>query len=306
MSDSNISLVVMAAGIGSRYGGLKQLDPVGPGGEFIIDYSIYDAVRAGFSKIVLVIRKDIEELFMEKIGNRIKDHVDLVVVHQELDDLPGAYTLPPGRKKPWGTGQAVLTCRDVIDGPFGVINADDFYGKSSYEVLAQHLSGIDPAGSAYANISFVLRNTVSEHGHVARGICEIDDANLLTSIVEHLHIEKIGDAARSEIDGEWVDLTGDEPVSMNMWGFAPGLFDHLTASFEQFLAGNINSEKGELLVPTLVDTLIRQGAATVHILRSTEKWFGVTYSEDKPIVMAGIAALIEAGVYPRSLAERAP
>ena len=301
MSNSNISLVVMAAGIGSRYGGLKQLDPVGPNGEFIIDYSIYDAIRAGFNKVVLVIRRDIEDLFMEKIGNRIKGHVELVVVRQELGDLPGGFTLPPGREKPWGTGQAVLTCRDVIDGPFSVINADDFYGKTSYEVLADHLSAVDPRSGAYANVGFVLRNTVSEHGHVARGVCEVDEKNFLSSIVEHIHIVKNGAAARSQIEDAWIDLTGDEPVSMNMWGFTPGLFGHLESHFESFLAENIDSEKDEFLVPTLVDGLIRSGDATVTILRSTEKWFGVTYPQDKQVVINNIGTLTTAGVYPAQL-----
>jgi dTDP-glucose pyrophosphorylase len=296
------TLVVLAAGIGSRYGGLKQIDPIGPDGEIVIDYSIFDAIRAGFGKIVFVIRRDIEEAFRAKIEPHVKGRVAIDYVFQDMtSELPAGFQIPAERKKPWGTTHATLVARNVVKEPFGVVNADDFYGRQSYQVLADFLRGVQPEAPSYALVGFTLRNTLSEHGTVSRGVCQADAQGNLQAVVERLKIEKAGHAARY-LDGEaWVPLTAEEPVSMNMWGFTPAFFAQAGAAFHAFIAKDGTTPKSECLLPTTVDGLIKRGAATVKLLASKESWLGVTYPEDKPAVAAGVKKLIDAGLYPAPL-----
>ena len=296
------TLVVLAAGIGSRYGGLKQIDPIGPAGEIVIDYSIFDAIRAGFGKIVFIIRRDIEEAFRAKLEPNIKGRVAIDYVFQDMtSELPAGFQIPAERKKPWGTTHATLVAKGVVKEPFGVVNADDFYGRQSYEVLAEFLRNVKPDTPSYAIVGFVLRNTLSEHGTVSRGVCQADARGNLQTVVERLKIEKAGRAARY-LDGEtWVPLTADEPVSMNMWGFTPNFFAQAESAFRDFIAQSGTLPKSECLLPTTVDNLIKRGAATVKLLASTESWLGVTYPEDKPAVAAGVKKLVDAGLYPAPL-----
>jgi UTP-glucose-1-phosphate uridylyltransferase len=293
------TLLVLAAGMGSRYGGLKQIDPVGPGGETIIDYSIYDALRAGFDKLVFVIRKDIEADFREAVGARFEKRIAVEYVFQELDKLPPGFTVPAGRTKPWGTTQAILMAETVIREPFAAINADDFYGANSFKVLANQLK----SGSAdYSMVGFVLRNTLSDFGGVARGVCEVDAKGYLTHIVELTKVEREGSGARSlNPDGTWQKLTGDEPVSMNMWGFHPSIFVHLRREFTDFLARQGQEQKSECYIPMTIGNLVRSGHARCRVLRSDAAWFGVTYREDRPLVVEGIRKLIARGEYPAQL-----
>jgi len=271
-------LVVMAAGIGSRYGGLKQVDPVGPSGEIVIDYSIYDALRAGFQRVVFVIRRDIEDVFREKVGRSIESRVDTRYVFQQLDALPAGFAPPPGRTKPWGTGHAALVARDAVDANCAVINADDYY-------------------------AFRLRNTVTEHGHVARGVCTARPDGRLASIVERTRIQTFGQAIRfSEDDGAtWTDIAPDSLVSMNMWGFTPSIFDALAEGFPRFLRDRGADPKAEYFLPSVVNDLIQSGKADVRILPTDEKWYGVTYQEDKPELKAFIARQVREGRYPERL-----
>lgn len=293
------TLLVLAAGMGSRYGGLKQIDPVGPHGETIIDYSIYDALRAGFGKLVFVIRKDLEAQFREIVGARFEKRVQVEYVFQELDKLPAGFTVPPGRTKPWGTTQAILMAEDVIREPFAAINADDFYGADSFQVLSKQLQS---GSTDYSMVGFVLRNTLSEFGSVARGVCEVDGANYLKSIIELTKIEKDGTGAKSIVaDGTSSKLTGDEPVSMNMWGFTPAIFPHLRREFTEFLKIQGTAEKSECYIPMTVGNLIRNGQARCQVLRSNASWFGVTYREDRPRVVEDIRKLITQGLYPEQL-----
>jgi len=293
------TLLVLAAGMGSRYGGLKQIDPVGPTGETIIDYSIYDAIRAGFGKLVFVIRKDIEQQFKEIIGSRFDKRIAVEYAFQELDKLPAGFTVPPGRTKAWGTTQAILMAEDVIREPFAAINADDFYGADSFQVLAKQLQ----SGSGdYSMVGFILRNTLSDFGSVARGVCQVDAANYLKSILELTKIEKDGTGAKSiNPDGSITKLSGDEPVSMNMWGFTPTIFPHLRREFTEFLKLQGKAEKSECYIPMTVGDLIRSGQAKCQVLRSAASWFGVTYREDRPHVVQSIQGLISKGQYPEKL-----
>ena len=300
------TLVIMAAGIGSRFGGgIKQLAPVGPNGEIIMDYSIYDAMEAGFDKVVFVIRKDLEKDFKEVIGNRIEKIVDVAYAYQEVKDIPVTYqTKYADRTKPWGTGQAILCCKNVVKEPFLVINADDYYGKEAYKVAYNHLVG-DASTSDKIQISmvgFVLGNTLSENGGVTRGVCQVDDNQMLTNIVETKNIVKTetGAAIRSE-DGDVV-IDVNSPVSMNMWGLQPEFFEILENGFDEFLQ-NCESDymKAEYLLPTIVGDLLKDGKADVTVLQSKDKWFGVTYKEDKEAVMASVRGLVDAGVYPEQL-----
>jgi NDP-sugar pyrophosphorylase family protein len=288
------TLLVMAAGLGSRYGGLKQLDPVGTGGEAIMDYSIYDAIRAGFSKVVFVIRKDIEPAFREAVGERFSSRIAVDYVFQDPNSLPS------GRTKPWGTAHAVLVAADAIETPFAVINADDFYGAHSFRLLAQHFnsSSVD-----YAVVAYPLRNTLSPFGTVSRGICEVDSSGYLSTIVERTRIAADGDHARNaDPGGHSTDLTGDELVSMNIWGFTPSIFPELRDYFARFLAQHSNDLSAEAYLPSFVDELITAGCARVRVLQTADSWFGITYREDLPRVAASIRALIAAGVYPERLA----
>jgi len=285
--------------MGSRYGGLKQIDPVGPGGETIIDYSIFDALRAGFGKVVFVIRKDIEEAFRETVGSRFEKRVDVDYVFQSLEALPPKFNVPEGRTKPWGTTHAILVAADAIHEPFAAINADDFYGAQGYSELARHLTSDSPD---YAMVGFILRNTLSEFGSVARGVCRVNGDDTLQSIVELTKIERDGNGARNtDSDGTVTKLSGDEPVSMNMWAFMPSVFDQLRERFEQFLERSGSDPKAECLIPNTVGELVRNGEARVKVLRSSDSWFGVTYREDRPRVIESVRGLIATGAYPEKL-----
>ena len=293
------TLLILAAGMGSRYGGLKQIDPVGPNGETIIDYSIYDALRAGFGKLVFVIRHDFEQAFKETIGARFEKRVPVEYVYQGLEMLPPGYSVPAGRTKPWGTTHAILLAENAVKEPFAAINADDFYGREAYQVLARHLTS---GTTDYAMVGFVLRNTLSRHGTVARGVSRVDGKNYLTSIVEMLKIEPDGGGAKnSEADGNITRLTGDEAVSMNFWGFTPAVFGQLRTQFTAFLEKSGREEKSECYIPTTVGELVTAGQARVKVLRTNDSWFGVTYREDRPRVVESIGQLIARGDYPVKL-----
>jgi hypothetical protein len=289
------TLLVLAAGMGSRYGGLKQIDAVGPNGETIIDYSIYDAVRAGFGKLVFVIRKDIEAQFREIVGARFEKHVAVEYVFQELDRLPPGFSTPAGRTKPWGTTHAILMAADTIREPFAAINADDFYGAQAYRLLAEHLqSGSTDA----AMVGFTLRNTLSDFGSVARGICRVDDEEYLLTVAELTKIERDGAGAKNtDANGQVTKLGGYEPVSMNFWGFMPTVFAQLQTRFEEFLKLNSGNLKSECYIPLSVGELVAGGRLRVKVLRTDDEWFGVTYREDRPHVVESIGKLIAAGNY---------
>ena len=295
------TLLVLAAGMGSRYGGLKQLDQVGPSGETIIDYSIYDAIRAGFGKIVFIILKDIETAFKESVGKRYEGKIAIEYAFQELNKLPSGFSVPPQRQKPWGTGHAVLCARDVIHEPFAVINADDFYGADGYRLLADYLNHAKDGEKAdYCMCGFILRNTLSDNGTVSRGICKITKG-YLTSVTEMTKIERNGNAARNIEDGAQCDLTGDEIASMNMWGFTPSLFEHLERLFIEFLQVSGQQEKSEFYIPSVADTLIKANKAEVKVMESRDSWFGITYREDKDNVVESIRTLVAKGIYPHKL-----
>ncbi|OGV50262.1 MAG: nucleotidyltransferase [Lentisphaerae bacterium GWF2_52_8] len=296
------TLLVLAAGIGSRYGGLKQIDPVGPNGEIIIDYSIYDAIRAGFGKVVFVIRRDIEAAFKECISSRFAGRIPIDYAFQELDKLPNGFKLPEGRQKPWGTGHAILCAEEQVREPFAVINADDFYGRSGYELLAKQLSAQTPQDSEYSMVGFVLRKTLSEYGSVCRGLCNCNAESFLSDVTELTKIEKTSNGAQYTDDtGRIQPLTGDEIVSMNMWGFTPSLFPQLRRLFVEFLEKRSCELKSEFYIPSAVDTLIKEKKASVRVLRSGDSWFGITYKEDKPQVLSGIKELLENKQYPAKL-----
>ena len=299
------TLFLLAAGMGSRYGGLKQLDGLGPNGETIMDYSIYDAIKAGFGKLVFVIRKDFEQDFREKIISKYEDHIPCELVFQSIDKLPEGFTCPEGREKPWGTNHAVLMGAPVINEPFAVINCDDFYGRDSYRVMAEFLSNL-PEGSknTYSMIGFRVGNTLSESGTVSRGICGTNENNLLTSVVERTKIQRMdGEVKYMDDNDEWVATPETTPVSMNFWGSTPDYFTYSEDYFKGFLADpkNMANLKSEFFIPLLVDKLISEGTATVEVLDTTSKWFGVTYPEDRQSVVDKIQALVDAGEYPAKL-----
>jgi len=296
------TLVVLAAGMGSRYGGLKQIDPMGPSGETILDYSVFDALRAGFSKVVFIIRPDFEADFRNNVSSKFEHLVDVEYAFQTLDKLPSGWSVPAGREKPWGTTHAILCAADVVKENFAVINADDFYGQESYAVLNEELSGIDSFANTFSMVGFTLRNTLSDHGSVARGVCTTSENGLLTHIDEMTNLSREGSGAPyKREDGSVLNLTGDEPVSMNMWGFTPRLFDHLDRVFQEFLRESGTELKSECFIPLTVGQLITEKHVTCKVLRSNSTWFGVTYKEDKEIVQGSIAALVEKGKYPQSL-----
>jgi UTP-glucose-1-phosphate uridylyltransferase len=296
------TLVVLAAGMGSRYGGLKQIDPMGPTGETILDYSVFDALRAGFSKVVFIIRPDFEADFRNNVLSKFEHLVDVEYAFQTLDKLPSGWSVPAGREKPWGTTHAILCAADVVKENFAVINADDFYGQESYAVLNDELSGVDSFASTFSMVGFTLRNTLSDHGSVARGVCTTNEHALLTHIDEMTNLSRKGSGALyTREDGSVLNLTGDEPVSMNMWGFTPRLFDHLDRVFQEFLRTSGTELKSECFIPLTVGQLIAEKHVTCKVLRSNSTWFGVTYKEDKEIVQGSIAALVEKGKYPQSL-----
>ena len=301
-------LVVMAAGMGSRYGGLKQIDPVGSHGEAILDYSVYDAREAGFETVVIIIKEAIKQDFMDTVGARLaKSNAEIRYAYQELDKLPQGYAVPEGRTKPWGTCHAVLSAKDAIDGaPFAVINADDYYGKSAFKVIFEHLSNVsDDDKQHYCMVGYQLNKTVSDHGTVARGICQTDENNMLTGVVERTKIAKYeGGIHFTEDDGAtWEDLAEDTIVSMNMWGFSPAFLQELEDRFPAFLDETLvkNPIKGEFFLPLVVENLLKEGKADVKVLTSADKWFGVTYAADKPVVVAALKEKAEKGEYPDGL-----
>ncbi len=304
---ASLTLLVMAAGIGSRYGGLKQIDPVGPNGEIVVDYSVYDALRAGFDKVVFVIRREIESAFRERIGRTIESRVETAYVLQELDRLPPGFTLPAGRTKPWGTGHAILCARDSVDTPFAAINADDFYGRTAFTALSGHLRTARDFGGVYdyAMVGYVLENTLSEHGHVARGVCASGPDRCLIDIRERERVRRFPDGVKYAANGgDWIGIPAGSVVSMNVWGFTTGLFGELESRFPAFLrASAANILKAEFLIPEVVGSLVREGKARVRILPTGERWFGVTYPEDRPRVQAAIREIVARGIYPENLWE---
>ena len=300
-------LVVMAAGMGSRYGGLKQIDSVDKEGHIIMDFSIFDAVKAGFEKVVFIIKKENEQDFRAAIGDRLSEKIKVSYVFQELTNLPEGYVVPEGRVKPWGTGHAIMSCMGEIDGPFVVINADDFYGSHAFQVAYDYLTTHqDEEGIyRYMMVGYRLENTLTDNGHVARGVCEMDAQGYLADIHERTHIEKRGNgAAYTEDEGKtWIPISGDATVSMNMWGFSESILGELQSRFSAFLEENLekNPLKCEYFLPFVVDELLKEGRATVAVEKSQDEWFGVTYKEDKPMVMAAIQNLKDQGVYPAHL-----
>lgn len=289
------TLLVLAAGIGNRYGGLKQIDPLGPGGETFIDYSIFDAIRAGFGKVVFVIRRDIEEAFKRAVGRRFESKLAVEYVFQEIDALPDGFSAPAGRTKPWGTGHAILMGESAIQEPFGVINGDDFYGPNSFKVLGEFLTNqgaVVASRQELAMVGFRLRNTLSEHGSVSRGVCNAGPDGYLREVVEHTEIFK------KDMGGRF---KGEEIVSMNMWGFTPSIFRHLRSQFEAFLAERGGDLKAEFFIPSVVTELIRSGREKVRVLQTPDSCFGVTYKEDRPSVIANIRKLAQQSVYPERL-----
>ena len=301
------TLVIMAAGMGSRFGGgIKQLEAMGPNGEIIMDYSIYDAIEAGFNKVVFVTRKDLLATFKEVIGDRIAKVIPVEYAFQELSDVPEGFSVPEGRTKPFGTGHAILSCKDVVDGPFAVINADDYYGVNAYKMIYDYLSsGEDNEKYRYAMVGYMLSNTLTENGYVSRGICDTDENQCLTGITERTHIEKTKDgAAFTEDDGKtWVPVALDTTVSMNLFGFTASMLKELESRFSAFLTENLekNPMKCEYFLPAVVGDLIGEGKAEVKVLKSADRWYGVTYKEDKETVVNAIRSMKEEGIYPKNL-----
>lgn len=295
------TLFVLAAGMGSRYGGLKQIDGLGPSGETIMDYSVYDALRAGFGKVVFVIRKDFEEAFREVVISKYADKVPCEVCFQSVDSVPEGCTYNPERTKPWGTNHAVLMAKDLIKEPFAVINADDFYGRDSFQVLADYLKSVEGTTGKYCMVGYRVANTLSENGSVSRGVCATDENGYLTDVVERTKIEKVGDKILYTEDGVDTEIAPNSPVSMNMWGFTPEYFGYVEKAFVEFLKTRGQELKSEFYIPTLVNDMIRNGEATCKVLDTTSKWFGVTYSEDRPQVVMKINNLVKEGVYPEKL-----
>ena len=291
---NNITLLIMAAGMGSRYGGLKQLDAIGPSGETIIDYSVYDAIKAGFTKVVFIIRKDFEQEFKSKITDKYEGQIQVEFAFQDLNDLPDEFTCPEGREKPWGTGHAIFSARNIINEPFVAINGDDFYGRESFKVVADYYR---KGANSFSMVAFKLDKTLSSFGGVTRGLCTVNDEKLNT-VIETADLQKTDYGVSSNRD---IELDGSEPVSMNVWGFTPILFKYLEEKFVEFLSENGTEMKSEYLIPSVVNELIQSGQETVHVLRSGATWFGVTYKEDKPFVEGEIEKLVNKGEYPGKL-----
>jgi UTP-glucose-1-phosphate uridylyltransferase len=295
------TLLILAAGMGSRFGGLKQVEPVGPSGEAIIDYTIYDAIRAGFGKVVFIIRESFADAFKEKFDTKLKGKIEVEYVFQELDKLPEGFILPEGREKPWGTAHAILVAKDSIKEPFCAINADDFYGKNAYKIMSDYLTA-STNETEYSMVGYQLKNTLSDHGSVSRGICTVNENQNLLKIVETTKIFKKNDVAISiEEDGSEILMTGNESASMNFWGFKPSIFETLESKFVDFLKTEMNKPKSEMYIPSVVFEMIEEKSATVKVLEANSPWFGVTYKEDKPIVVNKIKTLIEQGEYPENL-----
>lgn len=299
---SQITLLVLAAGMGSRYGGLKQLDPMGPSGETLLDYSVFDAVRAGFDRVVFIIRRDIEAEFREKIGSRYEGRIAIDYVFQQLDTLPEGFSVPEGRTKPLGTAHAIWCAREALNGPFAAINADDFYGAKSYEILGKFLKDSPATEPRFAMAGYRLASTLSEHGSVARGVCEVDAAGRLLHIVECTAIEQTpDDILQKEADGSVRTFTGEESVSMNFWGLTPAVFPLIEKQLTVFLKEKSGDPKSEFYIPMAIGEMVTKGEATLDVLPTDATWFGVTYREDKPVVMESLAKLHAAGTYPTPL-----
>ena len=299
------TLLLLAAGMGSRYGGLKQLDGVGPNGETIMDYSIHDAIKAGFGKIVFVIRHDFEEEFRQKVVSKYEGHIPVELVFQSIDALPEGFVAPEGREKPWGTNHAVMMAQDVIKEPFAAINCDDFYGRDAFLRIGTYLASLKEGEKCkYAMVGFRVGNTLSENGTVSRGVCSTDEEGNLTDVVERTKIARIDGVVKYlDDDDKWIDLADDTPVSMNMWGFTPDYFLYSDDYFKSFLADekNMKNLKSEFFIPLMVNKLINDGTAHVKVLDTTSQWFGVTYADDRPTTVARIEQLIKDGVYPNKL-----
>ena len=297
------TLLVLAAGMGSRYGSLKQIDPVGPSGETIIDYSIYDAIRAGFGKVVFIIRKSFEQDFKELFINKLQPFIPVEYVFQEIDKVPAGVEISPERSKPWGTAHAILMAKDVINEPFAVINGDDFYGAGAFQTMANYLYALtEQQQTQYALVGYQVGNTMSEHGTVSRGICLADENELLVSVTERTNIQYTrGGIAYQDSEGAFVFLKPETLVSMNFWGFTPEYFKQTEPMFSAFVKANTASLKAEFYIPSAIDSLINSSSASVRVLRSNARWFGVTYIEDKPVVIEKLAQLIKTGVYPAKL-----
>lgn len=298
----NLTLVVLAAGRGSRYRGLKQVDAVGPSDEALMDYSLYDAVKAGFEKVVFVIRRDFEEQFKARTGCGLGRNIPTECVFQEISSLPKGFSVPAGRAKPWGTAHAVMACRDVVRDPFAVINADDFYGREAYRVMADHLTRTKPESTSYCMVGFELSKTLSDHGPVSRAICGVESGGFLKSIVERTRIAREqGIISAALEDGSSGRLTGSERVSMNMWGFTPEVFGQLEREFSEFLNASGNDNGAEFYIPTAVGNLMKAGKATVRVLETSARWFGITYPEDKADVVENVKRLVRSGEYPANV-----
>lgn len=297
------TLVVLAAGMGSRYGGLKQLDGLGPSGETIMDYSIYDAIRAGFGKVVFIIRRSFEADFREKILSKYEGRIAVEVVFQDMDNLPEGFSVPEGREKPWGTNHATMMAKTAVNEPFAVINADDFYGRSGFAVLADKLREVAGESNKYCMVGYRVGNTLSESGSVARGVCEVDERGFLTGVVERTAIERNAEGKIAFTDENGVEQTLEEntPVSMNMWGFTPDYFTHSDAQFVDFLKATEGNLKAEFFIPLVVNKLVKEGTATCEVLDTPDQWFGVTYAADRDGVVAKIEALVAKGEYPEKL-----
>ncbi len=294
------SLVILAAGMGSRYGGLKQMDSFGPSGETIVDFTVYDAMQAGFEKVVFVIRRDIEEAFKEKYVDKMSKKLQVECVFQQLDSLPDGYTAPEGREKPWGTAHAVWMAKKVVDEPFAIVNADDYYGRNSLQTMFDHLSGLNNSTAQAVLVGYILRNTLSEHGKVSRGVCKIGDQGFLKEINERTDIYKENEGAYY-LDGDSRgELTGDEIVSMNLMGFTSKVFDEIEEGFDSFYQANRDNLKGEYYIPTVMSEMIKKGVQ-VPVLKTVDSWFGVTYKEDKPVVQKELDKLVQKGFYPKNL-----
>jgi len=298
----DLTLLVLAAGMGSRYGGLKQLDQVGPNGETIIDYSVYDAIEAGFNKIVFIIRKDIEKDMNDLLFKKYSKRIKIEYVFQELENVPDGIDVPENREKPWGTGHAVLMAKDIIHEPFVVINADDFYGKGAFKVVADYIqSQKDNLHGKYCMAGYLLKNTLSDHGTVSRGVCQVNENNELIDITERTKIGWEGDQIVANSDYGQIYFSGNEYVSMNFWGFTPDVFPELESEFKKFILDNYKNPKAEYYIPSIVSRQIETDKATVQVLQSKSRWFGVTYKEDKPVVIEKIKELTKAGEYPQKL-----
>ncbi len=296
------TLLILAAGLGSRYGGVKQMDKVGPSGESIIDYSIYDAIRAGFGKVVFVINKAIEADFKEVFEPKLKGQIQTEYVIQSIDNIPSGYSVPEGRLKPWGTAHAILVAKDIINEPFAVINADDYYGVDSYKTVFEFFKNRESEIPEYSMVGFQLENTITDFGTVSRGICKTDNENYLTDVLECTNIQRVnGIIGYHDNDSNWIELDGKTTVSMNVWAFKPDIFKFIEEGFKKFLSENVKNIKAEYYIPTIITDLIQTNRAKIKVLESTDQWFGVTYQQDRPFVVESIAKLVKSKVYPEKL-----